>query len=606
MSKLTVHIIFEHGSDLKPYGVAYIRDILPLTYPANQDFFQVTHSTDYQAADIVIIERTWKPGVTLSMAEALVAQARSDQTCLVYSIDDNLLDLETIPLQERMVARYFCRAADGVIVSTEMLKERLCRLNSNILVVPNALDERLFGGDNQQPPREKADPGRKTIGFMGTFTHDTDLMMVLQPLHEVFRKHAGQLELQLVGGIGNPAVLRTLQNLSPQVLKVPVYDVAYPNFVPWMKHNIAWDLAIAPLDDTYFNRFKSDIKFLDYSALGIPGIYSKVPIYADTIRHLETGYLADNTPEEWSKGLEMLLADGVLRQRLASGAQEYVFSSRTLQFSATNWRNALFSIFDRARMDRISGGGERVTHLYPNDCYYAHLSLYYYATQHCQERFVLDAGSGAGYGAAYLADHGARYVWAIELSEESVAFSQRHFPKANLEYSVMDLQNITGFSSQFFDLIFSSNVLEHVPDVMAFFRSAWQLLKPEGILMIAVPPIVRDVDWKENLGNKFHLNIWTPRQWQWVIRMFFEDVQCVWHGFNKPEYPLDFGSTPAQTRIDERDFTFKTIDVEEFYRNPTLSVIFLAHKPRPASDIPPSDFSLTFLENSFTRSLSNE
>jgi len=95
--------------------------------------------------------------------------------------------------------------------------------------------------------------------------------------------------------------------------------------------------------------------------------------------------------------------------------------------------------------EEISGGGERVTHLYPNYCYYAHLSVYYFATQFCQGGHVLDAGSGGGYGSNYLAEKGAKYVNAVELSEVSVAFSQNHFQKPNLRYQVMNLENITGF-----------------------------------------------------------------------------------------------------------------------------------------------------------------
>jgi hypothetical protein len=50
------------------------------------------------------------------------------------------------------------------------------------------------------------------------------------------------------------------------------------------------------------------------------------------------------------------------------------------------------------QIDEIMNKGERVTHLYPNDCYYGHLSIYYFALQFCQGGTVLDAGSGAGYG----------------------------------------------------------------------------------------------------------------------------------------------------------------------------------------------------------------
>jgi processive 1,2-diacylglycerol beta-glucosyltransferase len=342
---LHIHIIFEHGVDLKPFGVAYIRDILPLTHPTNSEAFQVTQATGYSSsADVFIVERTWKPDITLEEAEKLVSQIRKDGARLVYSIDDNLIDLETIPLRARAVVYYLCRIADGILVSTEYLKERLHLFNPHIYVLPNTLDERLFTENLKQLPAGKTNNARKTIGFMGTFTHDADLMMVLQALRKTLRKQIDSVQFQLVGGFSSQTIIHSFQGLPLQVMGPNPIDMAYPNFIPWMMKNLSWDVAIAPLENTMFNRCKSDIKFLDYSALGFPGIYSRVPAYEGTVRHLETGYLVENTPSAWAEALDELLSNNDLRTQLALNAQEYVFSSRTLLQGAIRWREAIFSI----------------------------------------------------------------------------------------------------------------------------------------------------------------------------------------------------------------------------------------------------------------------
>jgi glycosyltransferase involved in cell wall biosynthesis len=342
---LRIHIIFEHGVDLKPFGIAYIRDILPLTHPTNSESFQVTQGTGYfSSADVVIIERTWKPTITLQEAEQLVNQIRKDGACLVYSIDDNLLDLESVPLHVRSVVRYFCRVADGILVSTEYLKDRLHHFNSHIYVLPNTLDERLFSENHKRAPEGRKTGARKIIGFMGTFTHDADLMMVLQALRKILRKQIDSIQLQLVGGFSSQTVVHSFQGLPLDVLKLNPIDMAYPNFIPWMMKNLSWDVGIAPLENTIFNRCKSDIKFLDYSALGIPGIYSRVPSYEGTVYHLETGYLVENTVSAWTEALDELLSNNELRSQLAINAQEYVFTKRTLLQGAIHWREAIFSI----------------------------------------------------------------------------------------------------------------------------------------------------------------------------------------------------------------------------------------------------------------------
>jgi processive 1,2-diacylglycerol beta-glucosyltransferase len=343
MDKLRVHILFEHSADLVPHGCAYIRNLLPLTHPLNADVLEVTQGTEYHRSDVLIVERTWKPGITIEAVEQLVDQVKRDGTCLVYSIDDNLLDLQNLPVNVRMVVRYLCRQADGILVSTEFLKRRLDRLNTKILVVPNAIDERLFNGDSVKPSSPIPRGGRKIIGYMGTYTHDADLMMVLQPLRAIMRKHSS-VELQLIGGYSDIDIVRYFEDLPVHLLRVPAQDVEYPRFVAWMKKNANWHLGIAPLEDTYFNLSKSDIKFLDYSALGIPGVYSHVPSYEATVRHLETGYLAKNTAEAWMDALDCLLLDDPLREKLASTAQEYVFSNRTLKHRAQNWKEAIQSI----------------------------------------------------------------------------------------------------------------------------------------------------------------------------------------------------------------------------------------------------------------------
>lgn len=253
--------------------------------------------------------------------------------------------------------------------------------------------------------------------------------------------------------------------------------------------------------------------------------------------------------------------------------------------------------------EEISDGGERVAHLVPNDIYYAHLSIYYFALQFCQGKTVLDAGSGAGYGSAYLADHGARRVDAFDIEEKAVKFSRYHFSKPNLTYQTMSIEKITGFPKKHFDVVFTSNALEHVPKVFPFFRSAWELLKPDGILVMAVPPVANELQHKANLENIYHLNIWSPRQWAHVLNLYFAEVQPYVHTFDKPGLELNFAHTPEETRINETDFIFEPVTVDDFYCRHTLTVIFVAKKPKAARATPFPNSRVTFVDDSFTRQL---
>jgi processive 1,2-diacylglycerol beta-glucosyltransferase len=342
---LNVHILYEYGNDLRPHGSAYIRLLRPLTHPICQTEVSLSYGLKYQAADVVIVDRFWRPDISLPLVEHLVDRARADGLRLIYSIDDNLPALDVdgpirVSTESLMAVRYLAREADGIIVSTEFLRARLSRLNSRIVVVPNALDERLIARQSSNGNKRSARPGPRVIGYMGTHTHDADIMMVLAALRGVLRRHRTDVEMQFVGGLSDSAVIGAFAGLPATILASHNHE-EYPDFVHWMGEHLRWDVAIASLEDTDFTRCKSDIKFLDYSALGVAGIYSDVPAYRQSIRHLETGYLAENTSDAWQEGLELLLSDDPLRQGIAERAREHVLSSRTLEHCARNWVDAI-------------------------------------------------------------------------------------------------------------------------------------------------------------------------------------------------------------------------------------------------------------------------
>jgi len=350
VATISVHVVSEHAGDRRAYGCSHIRNLLPLAHPVNRPHLAMSSSFDYAPADVVIVERAWDPHTHAMEADELVARASADGACLVYTIDDALLEAPSIRCASRTIVRTLCRAAAGVIVSTPFLRNRFARLNPRVLVVPNALDERLFFGGTAEGAREAS--GRLVVGFMGTLTHESDLMLVVQPLRALLRRNAGTMEFQIVGGVSDPGWLGVFDGLSVRKLEVPPESIEYPAFVAWMRRNLRWDIAIAPLADSPLNLGKSDIKFLDYSALGFPGVYSAAPAYLQTVRQGETGILVGTSPAEWYEALERLVKDAALRSRIAAQSQRYVGSERTLEHCAAAWREAVLAILADHRRGR--------------------------------------------------------------------------------------------------------------------------------------------------------------------------------------------------------------------------------------------------------------
>jgi 2-polyprenyl-3-methyl-5-hydroxy-6-metoxy-1,4-benzoquinol methylase len=242
-------------------------------------------------------------------------------------------------------------------------------------------------------------------------------------------------------------------------------------------------------------------------------------------------------------------------------------------------------------------------HLYPNDCYYAHLSIYLFAAGFLKGSRVLDAGSGLGYGSAYLANNGASSVVGLELNADSVKFSCKNFKSDNLVYKQADLPDIEGLDPHQFDTIFSSNVLHLIPDVSAFLRQAWKLLKPDGSLIAAVPPITSSADILANLSCPDHLHIWSPGQWHQVLRQFFGEIECYAHFLDRPGAALRLDNRPEETVITEEDFSFQKADVNDLGRKQqSLTAIFIARSPLKEEEIPSHESQPPLEDNSFSRS----
>ncbi|MEO5359968.1 MAG: class I SAM-dependent methyltransferase [Nitrospirota bacterium] len=246
--------------------------------------------------------------------------------------------------------------------------------------------------------------------------------------------------------------------------------------------------------------------------------------------------------------------------------------------------------------------GERVTHLIPNDMYYAHLSIYRYAMDFAKDKTVIDAGCGTGYGSAYMARSGAGFVHGIEVSPGAVALAAQYFSAPNLKFYEMDVQNISGFEDHSVDFIVSSNVLEHVPNPWLALHSFARLLNPDGVFMLAVPPITDEDLRARNLAIPYHLNIWSPQQWHYAVSCFFEEVETCRHWFKDGKSHPDFGSDPNNAAFNEMDFVFEQVQPQgEKSLTPTITLIITARKPINVFSNSEIEERLKFVDESFTR-----
>jgi len=340
MKKLRVHVVYEHGGELHSHCSGHIRLIRPLGHPLNRDRVQLTWGRSYegQPADVVIIERLWRWDIDLDKAERLVRRIRRAGAKILYSQDDNIHDLQSgmkgqdwLTDRHFSVMRLFQREAVGTLVSTTHLRDRLSEYGSRIAVVPNQLDERLLVAPTPAMRKHAGAPLR--VGFMGTRSHDEDMEMIAPALAALMEARPNT-ELHVVGGINRPLPL----GLKAIRHEAPTGD--YPLFMLWFLSTMRWDIALAPLRDSAYARCKSDIKWLDYSALGAAGIYSGLAPY-ETVRDGDNGVVADNDPASWTHALLRLASDDAWRTSLIHRAWRELRETRTLAQHAHEWPDAI-------------------------------------------------------------------------------------------------------------------------------------------------------------------------------------------------------------------------------------------------------------------------
>jgi glycosyltransferase involved in cell wall biosynthesis len=210
-----------------------------------------------------------------------------------------------------------------------------------VVVVPNALDEQLWlrrneSGDFIQPITSHQDTVR--FIYMGTMTHAIDLTILLEPLRRIKQEYGHKITLDVVGGVNDNRMQDTgLTGIARHRLK---HGMNYPAFVQWLTAHNHWDIGLIPLEVNPFNRKKSYIKYLDYAALGIPSICTRIEPYEDAIVDGENGILVTNDDESWYRAMKQLIENREQRAMIAAAAFANLTAKHVLQQRAADFCRA--------------------------------------------------------------------------------------------------------------------------------------------------------------------------------------------------------------------------------------------------------------------------
>jgi glycosyltransferase involved in cell wall biosynthesis len=305
-------------------GGATVRQVDP------DAFVDGTDTTAYRA---VVVQRDALPR---GLVAPFLAAAARRGTRVAAEVDD---DFFTESGRDRLArAEYdpdrlasidaLVRGADLVIVSTEELAVLVRPIAHRVVVVRNALDPTIW---NPGPPADDDDRplGEHRVLYMGTLTHAADLALLRDVFTDLTAPDGSPIRLEVIGvteDADEPGWYR----------RVEVPDGHYPAFARWLvDHRQRWRAGVAPLRDEVFNRAKSDLKAIEYTALGLPAVVSDRPSYRDAHAH---GVVAvPDDVDAWRAAVSAAVADGAADPE----ATRWVRAERTIGDDGDTWRSAL-------------------------------------------------------------------------------------------------------------------------------------------------------------------------------------------------------------------------------------------------------------------------
>jgi SAM-dependent methyltransferase len=141
---------------------------------------------------------------------------------------------------------------------------------------------------------------------------------------------------------------------------------------------------------------------------------------------------------------------------------------------------------------------------------------------------VLDLGSGEGTFTAELSRAGARPV-GVDIAEAALKRARAAHP--GLDFRLAPIDGSLPLEDCAFELVWASEVIEHVPDTARWLSEVRRVLSPRGTLLLTTPNhpraalLVRGLErYCDPLGD--HLHLYTRRSLRRVLSEFgFDPVE---------------------------------------------------------------------------------
>jgi len=245
--------------------------------------------------------------------------------CIVFDFDDALY------MRSAHRTRMLTKCAWRVIVGSHELKNYASQYNSNVILIPSAVQIKEYS-----LPNRETDSQPLRIGWIGGTSTLKYLSILQEPLCNLAKK-GFSFEFLIAGTHGR-------KDLIPTFGDIPVIDI--PSYagkdIPHL--TAQFDIGVMPMWDGPWERAKCAMKAIIYMAGNLPTVCSPIGENTYVVEDGRNGYLAASALE-WEEKLGRLLVDPALRKQLGLAGREMV----VMRYSD----EACFRILEQEIFDKI-------------------------------------------------------------------------------------------------------------------------------------------------------------------------------------------------------------------------------------------------------------
>lgn len=278
----------------------------------------------------------------LPYGQHILEECKKNNLKTAYFIDDDLLDIPSTLGKEiqkqhgdrEIIAerRFLLENVDWIWVSTQYLSKKISQYLPYKQIICGGYPPYLESLIDKKGLKERAEKFK--FGYMGSKGHKQDLEAIVPAISKILNNYP-QTEFETFGTISLPEKLKIFGDRVVERKVIPKYD----RFIQQL-YDLNWNVGLIPLEDTEFNRCKSPIKYLEYTACNIPTIASDNIVY-NKIIDSNNGILTQR--DCWYEKIELILHERELGQNLVKNARE----TCRQKFALTKVEEQILNIIDR-------------------------------------------------------------------------------------------------------------------------------------------------------------------------------------------------------------------------------------------------------------------